>query len=612
VSDFRNALKKLVHDELEKRGQLGGYRIGTVTEVNDDGTVTFSIDGTGAAAVAVLPVIVGQEVLVVPDRTGGYRVAPIKATVPTPFDQPPFLAGGFMRFFGLNSNFGGNGAFLQDAFSSNVYQILAPDLVGYIPRGGCLSPDGTRCCVVWWNSNFEGEFQLTPDVHYRVYDLGSALSGTKTDTVGLFTSKAMMLFEVVRNLYNWTIVGLPTLPYSIALADTHDAGFLTDTVCSLDNDKLNLYWAELQLLPESLSTGGDDSGFDPPLLPNGTPTQNINLFKFVNSTPSMPSKTTMIGTWNTWFVSNNVQHFQANPSLGYNAAFLQCPRSVFTLECINGLQYHSGSYAVGMIPAIVDPTASEMIGSVSDPLGTGSLATDVPLGGGLLITPPPPPVPFVFAKLVFVAPDDSESAAAWDTGYQFHFNDANAGEGPFELIYPACSIPLGPKINLTGDVTYSRSDGGVTAFRSGNITHMQSFSAYIYDGIDPTSGPAPGNGFGNSDLDFISVMFKNLEKGTYDVARFTNSISMDPFINHGLSSLAPFRGVMLMMKSTSQGWLLDGSARVRKVTGDSSTGKLLFTADTDIKKFLKVSPSKDPTVDQTVLLLSPICAVSTL
>lgn len=608
MSTIRDKVKDIVRDTLLINGKSPNYRLGVVVGLNNDGSAAVQVDGSTTSASPLYPVVIGQAVILI-YSTGSVTAVPTRSRPPlVPFEHPPYFTGGFIRILGTGTGIG----LLQDAGNSNVYQILAPDLNpiatphAYTAKGGCLSPDGTRCCVVWFNTKNTGSSSLPPfDVHYRVYDLGQSLQGTKTNTPELLISTAKMLFEVIRPLHNLDFTGVTVYPFNNALADPNDASVQLDAVCALDSDPSKLYWPEITYFVESTYTGGNDSGVvPPPLIADGTPMQQIQLFKYDNSAIPLPT-TTVIGTWFTWVIDNFVFPFQQNPTFGFNKG-ISFPRAVFSLECVDGVPYANsiGGDLAGMIPAIVDPFSAEMVGIKSEATGTGCVASILPIdnlaGEGIHGTPPN-----TFTRLIFAGPDSAETLQTWDTGCQFLYLDSN-GQHTLELIFPAAGAANGPAITAVGDVTYSRSDGN-GPLHSANIARLRNFLTYIYQGLNRTTG--------NTGLDFVSVLYKDISKGegakaVYSVAKFTNSISGDPFFNHGVSSIQPGRGLFFMMKSTANGWFIDGSLHIRLAA--SKDNGATWTMDTDKTKFLKVSPSTDPAVDQTILKVFPTSAVSTL
>lgn len=233
---IKDQIRQIAKEVLITEGSSTKYRLGTVSSLNKDGTANVMVDGGAYQASPLYPVVKGQQVALI-FAQGAISAVPTRpATKQVEFEHPPFFTGGVLRFMVRN--------LIQDAFNANVYEILAPDLLGYTARGWNLSPDGTRAVVIWAKNNAN-------DVHYRVYTLGGgSLGGSITDpTVPLYISDAPLLFEIVRTQDFSAGVGIHR-----TLAETNGVSWIS----ALSNDPKQLYWVEHEYIPDVVSPANGD------------------------------------------------------------------------------------------------------------------------------------------------------------------------------------------------------------------------------------------------------------------------------------------------------------------------------------------------------------------
>lgn len=136
MSGLDDALRTMVQGELKKRQSVGGNRVATVSQVNDDGTIYALVDGMGILCTINYPVVPGQQVIVMPSGQGTFNAVPTQPVAPT-FDKgtADFFTGGVVPFrFACSGSVDpasfGTGVFkdivLEQAGDKNLYGIITP------------------------------------------------------------------------------------------------------------------------------------------------------------------------------------------------------------------------------------------------------------------------------------------------------------------------------------------------------------------------------------------------------------------------------------------------------------------------------------------------------
>ena len=249
MSKIRDYVKDIVRDTITDRrssGMLG--RIGTVANVNDDGSIDVSIDGTNVNCTTSYTLTQGMQVLVMSTDGGTRTAVPTRPiTQPDAIVAPQFFSGGFMRF--------ANGLYIQEAGDSKVYLLDTSDWpVGISPVITSFSPNGKRIAVFGMNSS-----SISPLSMYRMYDIGQSLTSTgEIDPVHqIFGLKATLLISTTRPINN---TFTPVTPNPIFRPNPP----------VVDND--TIFWSEFIFANRSLGAGeanetvalmGVDSGQNP-------------------------------------------------------------------------------------------------------------------------------------------------------------------------------------------------------------------------------------------------------------------------------------------------------------------------------------------------------------
>lgn len=137
MSEINEAIKNMVRAELDNRQSAGTSvnRLGTVSQVNDDGTAYVLVDGRGIQCDMLHPAVVGQQVIVMPSGQGTYKAAPTQPNPNTIVIEPgKFFTGGANRFavgHQFNDIPGQNemAVDFQDQGSNKIFRLTFPDLL---------------------------------------------------------------------------------------------------------------------------------------------------------------------------------------------------------------------------------------------------------------------------------------------------------------------------------------------------------------------------------------------------------------------------------------------------------------------------------------------------
>jgi hypothetical protein len=256
---LRQQVKAIIRDALqEKRASGAQGRIGTVTVVNDDGTVAVSIDGGTVTCNTSYPLVANMQVLVMLTPDGNRVAIP---TLPPPsateIAATKFFSGGNIKFAAGSGRGGGvlgGGIFFQQVGSSKVYQLDITDLPADIfATVQSFSPNGKKIGLFGFNASVG-----SPASRYRVYSIGDELTedGVIDAPNQIFKLKATLLHEVIRPINNvYTTVSPNPIFRPGAVWVDNDTIFWTETI--LANRGLGAGEANMTLAFMGIDSGGN-------------------------------------------------------------------------------------------------------------------------------------------------------------------------------------------------------------------------------------------------------------------------------------------------------------------------------------------------------------------
>jgi hypothetical protein len=191
---IRDQIKKIAAEVYLAQGSPPKYRMGTVSQMNSDGTCNIMIDGASVQAAPLFPMVKGEQVVVMRGSDGSWTASPIRAHAPiVPFEHPPFFTGGGFRVAAVVNALANGGTpplgsrdgdlMIQESGNSKVFLVPSGAVNAFVaPFGGnasnlidwSFSPDGQYVAFLWADlSNTVNNYSV------GVYQIGKArLSST--------------------------------------------------------------------------------------------------------------------------------------------------------------------------------------------------------------------------------------------------------------------------------------------------------------------------------------------------------------------------------------------------------------------------------------------------
>lgn len=257
---LRQQVKAIIKDALQEKVASGAKgRIGTVTSVGDDGTVTVSIDGGSITCNTSYPLTENMQVLVMLTADNLRVAIPTLPPASSPvIEATKFFSGGNIKFAAGSGRGGGvlgGGIFLQQVGSSKVYQLDITDLPSDIfATVQSFSQNGKKIGLFGFNASVG-----SPASRYRVYEIGDVLTedGVIDAPNQIFKLKATLKHEVIR-------------PINFVYSQVTPNPIFRPGAIWIDND--TMFWTETVLANRGLGAGeanmtlsfmGIDSGGNP-------------------------------------------------------------------------------------------------------------------------------------------------------------------------------------------------------------------------------------------------------------------------------------------------------------------------------------------------------------
>jgi hypothetical protein len=530
---LREDVKNIIRGRISEKQQLIKLnRLGTVAQINPDGTALILVDGQLLSARTLYPMVQGQQAVVLPDNTGNFSAAPTSpAPIPPEPQEPDYFTGGFIRWGIVSGPFAGGLTFVsfQDTGTNSVYSLDFSDLPGYSPLAILtFSPDGTRVAVVFQNNS-------ASRAHIRVYSLGQKLTGTNPVTspngTTVFTLTAPLLIDIVRTSIQ------PTSQASPASSFVADA-FITD-------DTAHVWWMEVQYAPFAVGTGV-----------NGQIVNTVHLFQaiagggalevghpittvFFQTTPNS-SATTFRAMWSTGNKLLSVLGNGSTPFPGLAGGGIWSPDRFQFLGCIEDPQNGFGSVE----GVVVTGTGVAQNNANNQTIGPPSAA--IFLGSGHGFT---------------------------ENGYNLVTNSVSVASGGITLVKQSTTF--------SGDFQAYPGDFPANAnFAVGTPPKTPSFSKKFRASpfaniVNRTTGPSN-----------TSFFYQDITSGVNSEGYF-----LTPPVGHALDAVPV--GSVIMLTSSSSGFILDTNSfpgpYLRAIT--SADGGLTWTAD-PISKAIKITPGR--------------------